>query len=560
MGDGMTDGPTDGSVDFEAPGPGQWALDRSHYPGGTTPISEWLITETMGAGLERVFAEMGAPVRRIDTQFVNGFHYTRLVPLVGADKPPKRLPPTAVLKVVTRLHPEFRRRARRADVTISTMPSIAVAERWSSEIRPKLVAENSAFQSFDVESASDGELDRHISDLLDHLRGSLELHFWLHGHDLGPIARYVHACEHRWAIPAADAVRALSGASPSTLAPTHLLCRLRALVDADPDPAVTLDEVRAISAEAGELLDEYLTQRGHVLVTGYDITALTLNELPGVVVDSIRSARVPIDDVQTIIDALRDRTPADQREDFDAYLTDARRVMDMRDDNGPQTAEWPLGLLRRALLEAGRRRTATGAFEESDHALELTPDEARRAMSGPVPSGAELADRAHRRIGRSLLDPPLTLGPDELEPPLDVLPGQLPELVAMIQTAVAHLGMDGSTAVDGYCGVGIGDAVYRGRACRVASAEDAFEKLEPGDILVVRATSPAFNAVLSIAGGVVTANGGAMSHAAVLARELGIPAIVGATSALDIDDGAQIEIDPVAGRVNVLDRGSGDVS
>lgn len=538
--------------DFEAPGPGQWALDRSHYPGGTTPISEWLITETMSAGMERVFAELGAPVRRIESRFVNGFHYTRLVPLVGADKPPRRLPPTPVLKLATRLHPEFRRRARQADVTLSTMPSLQVAARWSSEIRPRLVGENMAFQSFEVASAPDAALEQHVAALLDHLRRTLELHFWLHGHDLGPIARYVYACEHRWTIPAVDAVRALSGASPSTLAPTQLLCRLRALVDAHPEPVTTLDDVRAISPDADALLGEYLSERGHMLVTGYDITSLTLNELPGIVLDSIRSAHVRSDDVQAIIDDLRARIPADQREDFDAHLADARRVMDMRDDNGPQTAEWPLGLLRRALLEAGRRGASSGAFEDPEHALELTPDEARRLMSGPLPDASAIAERARRRLELADVDPPATLGVAAPEPPLDVLPGSLPELVEMIQTAVAHLGMDGSIGLDGYAGVGIGTAVLRGRACRAANADEAFTRLEPGDILVVRATSPAFNAVLTIAGGIVTANGGAMSHAAVLARELGIPAVVGASSALDIDDGAMIEIDPIAGRVSVL--------
>ncbi len=72
-------------------------------------------------------------------------------------------------------------------------------------------------------------------------------------------------------------------------------------------------------------------------------------------------------------------------------------------------------------------------------------------------------------------------------------------------------------------------------------------------MLVVRATSPAFNAVLAIAGAVVTANGGAMSHAAVLARELGIAAIVGAGAALEIRDGSLVEVDPVAGSVRVLE-------
>jgi rifampicin phosphotransferase len=537
---------------FEVPGPGQWALDRSHYPGGTTPISDWLITESMGVGMERVFEDLGAPVRRLDSRFVNGFHYTRLVPLVGADKPPTRLPPTPVLKVMTRIHPEFRRRARQADVTLTTMPSIDVAQRWSSEIRPRLVAENKAFQDVAVDEASDTALDQHIGELLDHLRRTLELHFWLHGHDLGPVAQYVYACEKRWSVPASDAVRALSGASPSTHAPTVTLCRLRAILEDHPDAVNSLDEVRAVSDEAASLLDAYLADRGGMLVTGYDITSLTLNELPGVVLDSIRTARLPGDDADTFVDELRARIPADQRADFDGYLANARAVMDMRDDNGPQTAEWPLGLLRRALLEAGRRRAAAGDFEEPEHALELTPDEARRVMSGPVPDRAALAARSRRRLELAQADPPLTLGAAVPEPPLDVLPGRLPELVAMIQTAIAHLGLDGAITVDGLVGVGVGEVAYKGRACRAASADEAISKLEPGDVLVVRATSPAFNAVLTIAGAIVTANGGALSHAAVLARELGIPAVVGASGALEIEDGTQIEVDPVGGRVTVL--------
>ena len=60
---------------FDAPGPGQWALDRSHYPGGTTPISQWLITESMATGLGRVMAEIGQPSRHI-TQAGTGIENT----------------------------------------------------------------------------------------------------------------------------------------------------------------------------------------------------------------------------------------------------------------------------------------------------------------------------------------------------------------------------------------------------------------------------------------------------------------------------------------------------
>jgi pyruvate,water dikinase len=59
--------------------------------------------------------------------------------------------------------------------------------------------------------------------------------------------------------------------------------------------------------------------------------------------------------------------------------------------------------------------------------------------------------------------------------------------------------------------------------------------------------------VLAVAGGVVTEEGGPLSHAAVIARELGLPALIGSAGATSlIVDGASIELDPVAGTVRVL--------
>jgi pyruvate,water dikinase len=196
---------------------------------------------------------------------------------------------------------------------------------------------------------------------------------------------------------------------------------------------------------------------------------------------------------------------------------------------------------------------ARGDLIDAEHALELTPQEARATFSGGPPPAEQLARRAADRQTLSTLSPPQTLGDPEPEPPLDILPDPLPKMVTMVQVALLHLGMDASAATDQLVGVGIGVESYIGRACTAANADDAIEKLEPGDVLVVRATSPAFNVVLSIAGAVVTANGGAMSHAAVLARELGIPAVVGAGAALDIPDGSMVEVDPIKGSVRVLE-------
>ena len=531
---------------FTAPGPGEWQLDRSHYPGGVTPISQWLMTEGMDNGFRAVFAELGVPAATLEPGFVNGFMYTRLRPLIGADKPQRKPPPTPILWIAARVHPEFRKRTKAAAHTLATSPSNDVVRRWHDEIRPSLRDTNLRFQDTDPSTLDDDELRTHVTALLDVLRDNFELHFWLHGHDLGPIARFLYECRE-WGLDPAEAIEALAGASPSTVAPRVRLTRLRALIEASPTPVASLADVRAVSDEAATLLDEHVREHGQVLATGYDLTASTLDELPDVLLAAIRtSSPAPAYGADALAASLRERVPSSGRDDFDRALHDARNVMDMRDDQGPMTIEWPVGLLRRALLEAG------GRLGVGEHVVELTPDEARSLFQAGTPDPDELARRAARRLQLASLHPPPTLGQPEADPPLSALPGPLATTVAMVQVSLEYTGMAGPVGHDPLSGSGIGASSYVGRAVVADSADEAMERLEPGDVLVVRATSPAFNLVLSIAGALVTVDGGAMSHAAVLSRELGLPAVIGASGALSIVDGSQIEVDPPAGTVRVI--------
>ena len=74
-----------------------------------------------------------------------------------------------------------------------------------------------------------------------------------------------------------------------------------------------------------------MARRGQLIVTRYDLDGLTLAELPGVVLASIRDAAVPVDaDADPVIAALRERVPEGERRSFDVVLGDARAVMDMR--------------------------------------------------------------------------------------------------------------------------------------------------------------------------------------------------------------------------------------
>ena len=88
---------------------------------------------------------------------------------------------------------------------------------------------------------------------------------------------------------------------------------------------------------------------------------------------------------------------------------------------------------------------------------------------------------------------------------------------------------------------------YEGRACVIQGPDD-FAKLRRGDILVAPFTTTAYNVVLPLIGGVVTDKGGVLSHAAIVAREYGIPAVVNTGNATTIIvDGSQIKVDGTAG-------------
>jgi pyruvate,water dikinase len=102
-------------------------------------------------------------------------------------------------------------------------------------------------------------------------------------------------------------------------------------------------------------------------------------------------------------------------------------------------------------------------------------------------------------------------------------------------------------------GLGVFPGNYEGTARLIDDISDV-EKIEEGDVMVARTTAPSFNVFLPLIGAVVTDRGGLLSHAAIVAREYGLPAVVGCGDATErLSDGMRVRVDGEKGEVWIID-------
>jgi pyruvate,water dikinase len=192
-------------------------------------------------------------------------------------------------------------------------------------------------------------------------------------------------------------------------------------------------------------------------------------------------------------------------------------------------------------IEPGRKDRREACVHGQAPAAEAVPTD---LVSAPC-----LAPRQAVALGRLLTKAQDVIGgPAEIEwalddsgftllqaRPLQVAPAHVPDEIWL-----QHPGLNGHPA-----GIGWGS----GRAV-VVSCECELSRVAPGDILVTKVAGPALSQVLPRVAGVVAERGGSTSHLASLARERGIPMVLGVLDATrKIPDGSQVAIDGVAGIV-----------
>jgi pyruvate,water dikinase len=248
--------------------------------------------------------------------------------------------------------------------------------------------------------------------------------------------------------------------------------------------------------------------------------------------------------------------PAAHQDEFDELLGDARLTYRLRDERGVYSDIWAAGLMRRAALAAGRRVASRGRLATAHQMIDASLDEMCALVAGTGgPSADELASRAKYRATYTAKDVPSLLGPPAPPPPDPAaLPPMVGRLMRAMFIALGHL--FGSSQAQNeervLYGIAASKGVYEGPARRVSGPSE-FDQIAKGDVLVTESTTEAFNILLPLLGGIVTDNGGLLSHAAIVAREYGIPGVVGTREATErIANGVRIRVDGDAGEVTVL--------
>ncbi|HEY8346186.1 MAG TPA: PEP/pyruvate-binding domain-containing protein [Symbiobacteriaceae bacterium] len=195
--------------------------------------------------------------------------------------------------------------------------------------------------------------------------------------------------------------------------------------------------------------------------------------------------------------------------------------------------EWPkfflvhvMGTLRQVLLEAGEELVRAGRLDRQEDVFflpfeDLTSDQDLRP----------LVARNRAEYDREMKRRPVPMAiTSEGEVSYGIRPHEEGTLV----------------------GIGSSAGVYEGVARVVLSPVGA--RLEPGEVLVAPGTDPAWTPLFLTAGALVTETGGMMSHGSVVAREYGIPAVVGVPGATTrLRTGQRIRVDGTAGTVTILD-------
>jgi phosphohistidine swiveling domain-containing protein len=534
---------------FQPPGPGSWEQDPVHFPRPMTRYFQETQPPSFKKGTNDFARFYGMLIDGLRIGYVKGFGYNQVLP-VSDDEIPERF--------------------HRAEQVFAQKLWREQLRDWDENCKPSAIAMHRELQAVDPDALSDAELVTYLTRCRDHHSAMIAQHMRFTAAAVLPTGDFLAHVGDWTGLAPSELLGLMRGSAVVSAGGSDEMERLkkafgedpsaRKVLESDGDPAQVLASLRSLGGETGEAVSGYLNLVGNRLIDGFDIAEPSAIELPDALLRAIRigvsGEAEAASDVNARIAEVRALVPETHQDEFDELLGEARLTYRLRDERGVYSDIWAAGLMRRAALAAGRRVAGRGHLATPHQMLDASLDEMCALVAGTGgPSADELASRAEYRATYTAKDVPPFLGPPAPPPPdLAAQPPSVGRLMRAMFIALGHL--FGSSQVRNeervLFGLAASKGVYDGPARRVSGPSE-FGQIAKGDVLVTESTTEAFNILLPLLGGIVTDNGGLLSHAAIVAREYGIPGVVGTREATTrIADGVLVRVDGDVGEVTLL--------
>ncbi len=529
-----------------------WLHDRQHWPASIMPIDGWSVYQAYQEGISFAMAAYGLPLR-CRARRLNTYLYSALVPLP--------VPPT-----------EADEQGRAAQEKLTAMMA-RLGDAWSGEFLPEIRAHLAYWQGFDLPGATLPALLAHLEETVMRHRRLYEIHMLLWFAFMPAISLFEEAYHDLFGDEdALNAHRLLQGFDNKTVEMGNALWRLSRRALEEPEVRRVLEEQAAADVPAllraspeGQAflaeLDAYLDVYGQGILQ-WELAYPSPREDPTPVIKTLKDYLTQPDrDVaaeREVLAAERERSVAEARRRLHGYpepavahfeflLRAAQEGVVLSAEHGFWIDYRGLYEVRRVFLEFGRRFAAAGVVEAPEDVFYLVPGEVQETAAAlprldrrPLIAGR----RAEMAYFRTVPPPPALGTVPSGPPPADPISRAMAKYFGEPAPTAAEPGtLHGNAGSPG---------IARGPACVVRSLADA-GKLQPGDVLVAETTAPPWTPLFASAVAVVTDTGGILSHCAVVAREYGIPAVVGTgTATTTIVDGQLVEVDGHRGTVRLL--------
>jgi rifampicin phosphotransferase len=361
-------------------------------------------------------------------------------------------------------------------------------------------------------------------------------------------------------VPFNDLIRGLTGLR--SLEPMREIGRLAELArqlppDLKQDLLVASPEelqVRLGASPVGRMLltdvGSFLGRFGFLSSNGSDFTASTWADNPILIWRAVARAAANADAAsppaagaarEEARQHVRGRLNPVERRVFDSLLASVTAAIELRESVGLMMSEYSYQI-RRIFLVVAERLASQGDLAEREDLFYLAYDEMIALVGGCLQ-----IDEARARIAARRTE----IEADAQITPPNVISGN-PEL--------AHRATLPELEVDAYLsGIAGSSGIAQGRARVVNDPAEAPASLGREDILVVPYSDVGWTPLFASIGGIVAETGGQLSHAAIVAREYGLPAVVAVKGATRlIRDGQQLSVDGNRGRVYLVSQPVGD--